>query len=464
MLLDKILVVDDEPVGLQYLRETLAADGLAPLPARDAEEALELLRREAPDAVITDYRLTGRDGLELLREIKREAPGTPVVLVSAHGEVASAVEAMRDGAEDFLTKPFSPDELRAAVARMEETLRLREENHHLRREARGEPELDRTYEASPSLAPLLERARRVAATKATVLIDGETGTGKELLARYIHENSERRDRPYVRVNCAALSPSLLESEMFGHERGAFTGAVQRRMGRFELADGGTLLLDEIGEVPLDLQTKLLRVLEEEEFERVGGSRTRRVDLRVLATTNRDLREAVAEGAFREDLFYRLNIVPLTLPPLRLRRQDIPSLVRHFLARYRSEYRGMVREVSAEAMELFREYAWPGNIRELRNVIQRIAVLTTTEVLEAGPLREWLLGATSRGEDLRRLVGMSLAEVEKEVILRTLEETRQNKTEAARILGLTPRTLFNKLKLYRREDESSSTKTKQESAT
>ncbi len=451
MMLDKILIVDDEEVGLAYLKELLEADGYKTVSASDGEQALARFREERPDAVISDLKMPGRDGLSLLGEIRAEDEAVPFILVSAYGEVASAVSAMRQGAEDFLTKPFTPDALRGVIARIEDRLRLREENRHLRSEAGGGEQVDEVYQSSPSLASLLERARRVAATKATVLIQGETGTGKELLARYLHEHGDRSGRPYVRVNCAALSSGLLESEMFGHERGAFTGAIQKRVGRFELADGGTILLDEIGEMDLDLQAKLLRVLEEEEFERVGGSRTMQVDLRVIATTNRDLAVAVQEGDFRSDLFYRLNIVPLVLPPLRLRRKDIPSLVTYFLDRYRKEHGGWIREVTPEAMELFCEYPWPGNIRELRNVIQRLVVLNLGETLEAKHVREWLLGGSNRQEDLRHVVGMSLANIEKEIILRTLEETQQNKTEAAKILGLTPRTLFNKLRQYRQED-------------
>ena len=458
MQLDKVLIVDDEAVGLDYLRETLEGDGYRTVTARDGQEALERFRAEDPDAVITDVRMPGLDGHELLRRIKQENPGVPVVLVSAHGEVQSAVAAMRDGAEDFLMKPFTPDDVRSVVARIERNERLREENRHLRQESRaadsgagGEP-LDEVYANSPSLDPMLERARRVAPTKATVLIQGETGTGKELLARYIHEKSDRADGPYVRVNCAALSPSLLESEMFGHERGAFTGAVQKRIGRFELADGGTLLLDEIGEMPLELQAKLLRVLEEEEFERVGGSRTRKVDLRIIATTNRDLAAAADEGEFRSDLFYRLAILPLELPPLRMRRRDVAPLVRYFLAKYGRRGGAEAPSVDAAALRAFEEYAWPGNIRELRNVVQRLVILDTGEGLREQHVHEWLHGGASRNE-LGRLVGMSLADVEKEVILRTLEETNQNKAEAARILGLTSRTLFNKLRLYREQEEA-----------
>ena len=336
------------------------------------------------------------------------------------------------------------------MARIEQRGRLREENRHLRREVKGDLDVDDVYRYSPSLAPLLDRARRVAPTKATVLIQGETGTGKELLARYIHEKSDRRDQPYVRVNCAALNGALLESEMFGHERGAFTGALNRRIGRFELADGGTILLDEIGEMPLELQAKLLRVLEEEEFERVGGSRTQRVDIRVLATTNRDLAEAANEGTFRADLFYRLSTVPLTLAPLRSRTKDVGSLVTYFLEKYRAEYGSRLTSVSDEVMQLLTEYPWPGNIRELRNVVQRLVILDPGEVLEGSHVREWLHGSQPSSE-LRQVVGMTLADVEKDLILRTLEETNNNKTEAARILGLTSRTLFNKLKNYRQEE-------------
>lgn len=454
MMLSKILIVDDEEVGRDYLREILTDAGVRTVVARDGVEACRRFDEESPDAVVTDYRMPGCDGVELLRYVKSRRPETPVVLVSAHGEIASAVSAMKEGAEDFLTKPFSPDDVRAALARVEERTRLRAENRHLRDESRGSDDLEAVYRHSPSLTPLLERARRVAKTKATVLIEGETGTGKELLARYVHDKSDRRDAPYVRVNCAALNPSLLESEMFGHERGAFTGAMQRRIGRFELADGGTILLDEIGEMPIELQAKLLRVLEEEEFERVGGSETRAADLRVIATTNRDLASAVEEGTFRSDLYYRLNIVPLTLPALRFRKKDIDPLAHFFLDQYRREHGGRVREVSEEVLELFTAYAWPGNIRELRNVIQRLVILDPAERLEEAHVREWLLGCPAK-TDLRHVVGMSLAEVEKEVILRTLDETDQNKTEAAKILGLTARTLFNKLRVYRQDEASDS---------
>lgn len=451
MVLDKILVVDDEEIGREYLQEMLVGDGYEVVCAGDGKEALRVFRAESPDAVITDFRMPGCDGVELLKRLRAEAPDLPVVIVSAFGEVASAVAAIKEGAEDFLTKPFAPDDVRMVMTRIEQRGRLREENRHLRREARGDIDIDEVYRYSPSLLPLLDRAQRVAPTKATVLIQGETGTGKELLARYVHEKSDRCEQPYVRVNCAALNGALLESEMFGHERGAFTGALNRRIGRFELADGGTMLLDEIGEMPLELQAKLLRVLEEEEFERVGGSRTNRVDIRVIATTNRDLDEAAREGTFRPDLFYRLSTVPLTLTPLRVRKKDISSLVTFFLDKYRAEYGGRLSNISDEVMQILSEYPWPGNIRELRNVVQRLVILDPGEVLEECHVREWLLGSPARNE-LRRVVGMSLADVEKEVILRTLEETNQNKAEAARILGLTSRTLFNKLRTYRQEED------------
>ena len=398
--------------------------------------------------------------MELVRQIGKVSPDLPVVLVTAHGTVETAVQAMRLGAADFLIKPCSAETIELVVGRIERTWRLERENEYLRSEY-AHPTGSELVARSTSMQGTLESAAKLANSKGTVLITGESGTGKERIAQYIHENSPRQDGPFIRVNCAALSETLLESELFGHERGAFTGAYKRRPGRFELADKGTLLLDEIGEISPGLQSKLLRVLEEEEFERVGGTTTLKVDVRVIATTNRDLPKEVAAGNFREDLYYRLHVLPLELAPLRERPDDILPLAQYFAEHYARQNGTGTPTFSQEAQSDLLAWNWPGNVRELENVIQRAVVLLRGTTVEP----EHLLfgsGTTTPGKgvllqlpqdaptsELRTsLANRPIADIEREAILGTLESTGGNKTEAARRLGVTARTISNKMKVWK----------------
>lgn len=453
MGIERILVVDDEALSREFLTEALKTLHFETISAATAEEALVLAQKEAPDLVLSDLKMPGMDGIQFMQKMREACPDTPFILLTAYGTVESAVAAMKHGASDFLLKPVSADALEIAIRKAQQNRKLHSENEYLRREVQG----TQTFIGnSTEIHKVLEEVKKVARTKATVLITGESGTGKERIAHLVHYNSPRAAKPFVRVNCAALSETLLESELFGHERGAFTGAVQKREGRFELADGGTLLLDEIGEIPMSLQAKLLRVLEEEEFERVGGTKTLKVDVRVIATTNRNLANEVKRGKFREDLFYRLNVVPLHIPALRERRDDIPELAQHFLKHFASQYGSQTQSFQHDAVEKLKQYSWPGNVRELENLIQRLAVRDSSAQISAEDLALDLVLAplsadSGDGEsgDLGKLLsGRTLDDIEREVILNTLDLTGWNKTEAARILGVTARTLSNKLKLYR----------------
>jgi two-component system response regulator HydG len=370
----------------------------------------------------------------------------PVVVLTAYGSVDTAVRALKEGATDFLNKPITPEQVEEVVANLESEAAAEAEGSEL--PCRGTTSGRALIGRSPAMRDLVDTAIRVARSRATVLVTGESGTGKELFARLIHEESPRRARPFVRVNCAALAESLLESELFGHEKGAFTGAHQRREGRFELADGGTIFLDEIGETSLALQAKLLRVLEEREFERVGGAKTLQTDVRCVAATNRDLEQAIRDGEFREDLYYRLQVVNLRIPPLRERRDDVPALALHFLEKYAHENGAAVRGISPAAMDLLRGHHWPGNVRELENTIERAVVLDPGE--ELGPEHVDVSFAADAPDfpDVAANVGCSLEKVERALILKTLESTGHSRKEAARILGVTARTLTNKISRYR----------------
>ncbi len=473
MSMQRLLVVDDDPLSREFLTEAARTLGYRAEASASPEQALERLRTREYDLVLTDLRMPGMDGLELIRRIQEIAPGIATVLVTAHGTVETAVDAMRLGASDFLLKPVTPETLALVLSRVQRAHRLDAENRYLREASFGEaPQL---IAHSQELLDTLASARRIAASKGTVLITGESGTGKERIAQAVHRASPRQSGPYIRVNCAALSESLLESELFGHERGAFTGAHRRHEGRFELADGGTLLLDEIGEISPALQAKLLRVLEEEEFERVGGTTTLHVDVRIIATTNRSLPDEVAAGRFREDLYYRLHVLPLHLSPLRERKDDILPLAEHFARHYSRQSGTAFDGFSAEARRRLLAWHWPGNVRELENVVQRAVVLGHGG--ELGP--EHLLfgpAANGRAEHARAasppallpmagdgiapgaliadlgdlLAGRRIEDLERTAILSTLRACGGNKTEAARRLGVTARTLSNKMKLWREQ--------------
>jgi DNA-binding NtrC family response regulator len=439
---ETVLLADDEPLSREFLQEALASFGCDVTAVASGDAALDALARGAFDLVVTDLRMPGADGMQVLAASKRAEPQRPVVLVTAHGTMHVAVRAMREGADDVLEKPVVLDELELLLARVRDRRRLLRENSFLRAEAAG----GELVVASGAMQQVIGLARRVARSKATVLIQGESGTGKERIAALLHAASDRAERAFVKLNCAALPEALLESELFGHEAGAFTGAQRRREGRFELADGGTLFLDEVGETSPAMQVKLLRVLQEGEFERVGGSRTLRVDVRVVAATNRDLQAEVANGRFRGDLLYRLAVVPVVLPPLRERPDDVVPLARHFARP------GLVFDDAAQA--LLRASPWPGNVRELQNVVQRAGLLCDGDVVGATLLRRCLglgEGATERTvvlpsapDPYAALVGTPLAEVERELVRRTLAHNGGNRTRTAEMLGIGVRTLFNRL--------------------
>ncbi len=438
-----VLVVDDEPANLTSLEKIFQREGLRVLTAEHAKRALELLRRHKVEVVLTDLMMPGSSGAELLRAVKELSPDTEVVLMTAYGTVETAVQAMREGAYDFVEKPLSRANIVKSVRKAAERARLVAENRSLKKEL----ELYTTREIvgqSMALRRVLDVAAQAAPSSATVLILGESGTGKELLARFIHGRSQRAARPFVAVNCAALPESILEAELFGHERGAFTGAVARREGRFARARGGTIFLDEIGELSPQVQVKLLRVLQEGEYEPVGGD-TVRADVRVVAATNRDLQAEVSAGRFREDLYYRLNVISILAPPLRARREDIALLVDHFIGVYCKKNGRARLSVSPAAQAKLEDYTWPGNVRELENVIERAAVLCSGERLEVTDLPEPVARAEAGAPDaLTIAIGTPLDQVEARLIRETLAHTHGDKGLAAQLLGISTRTIYRKL--------------------
>jgi two-component system, NtrC family, response regulator AtoC len=439
-----VLVVDDEPGVRASVKMVL--DGVCiVLEASDGPAALEAVRSGDVDVCLLDVRLPGMEGIEVLERLKRLDAGLEVVLVTAVRTVRTAVEAMKLGAYDYLTKPFAVEDLRSVVNRAFERRALHREVRYLRDELARHEGFDQLVGRSPAMRRVYEIVRQIADTTATVLITGESGTGKELIARAIHRQGGRRDRPFVAVNCAALPAELLESELFGHERGAFTGAHARKLGKFEVAHTGTLLLDEVGSLRLDLQPKLLRALQEREIERVGGSRAIGIDVRIIAATNADLRQAVAAGRFREDLFYRLHVVPIALPPLRHRRDDVAPLARHFMAKYARQFAKTVTDLSPGALGALERYHWPGNVRELENIIARSVALASDPIVQLDqiPLDVALAPAEATAEDQLNL-REARHDVERLLILRALDRAGGNQTVAARLLGMHRNTLLVKL--------------------
>ncbi len=444
---NRILVVDDEEASRGGLRALLTREGYRVEDAADGPEALEKARIFRPAVVIADLVMPRMDGLELVRALQDALPFVAIIILTGQGTVETAVEAMKAGAYDYLTKPVDLTRLTLLLNKALERAGIARELALLRRqaEASGGPALLRRSAAMKGVARQVELA---AASSAPVLVLGESGTGKELVARTLHALSPRAQGPFVGVNCAAIPETLLESEVFGHEKGAFTGASERRIGCFEMADGGTLLLDEVGEMHPAVQAKFLRVLEEGAFRRIGGKAEVRVDVRVVAATNKDPEAAIHEGKLREDLYYRLNVFPITLPPLRERPEDIPVLAEAFLQASAAKDARRVKALSPQALHLLQEYAWPGNVRELRNAIERAVILCRGETIEPGHLPETLhrppAAADAAAPDLTVPIGITVEEAEKQLILRTLEFTKQNKTRAAEILGITLKTLHNKL--------------------
>lgn len=442
-----VLAVDDEPAVLEAYRIILE-DTCEVRTATDGAAALKLLAQEDIHLVILDLRLPDTEGLEVLLRMKEMDEYVGVVVVTAVSDVKTAVRAMQAGASEYVVKPFDIETLQAVVSRTLERQALMKEVLYLRSEMEGYHPFVDIVGRDEKMLEIFELIKRVADSDATVLITGESGTGKELIARAIHQHSHRAQKPFVAVNCTAIPENLIESELFGHERGAFTGAVQRRIGKFELAHHGTLFLDEIGSMRLDMQTKLLRALQEREIERVGGERTLKVDVRVVAATNADLRELVKARTFRDDLYYRLNVIPIYVPPLRERPTDIPLLVHYFLEKYNRQFNRHVRGFSPAAMEVLQAYHWPGNVRELENIVERLVVISHHEIIQQRELpldlqstRAHLVDALDEEEcDLRKAV----QQFEREYIRRVLEKTRWNQTAAARILGIHRNTLLGKI--------------------
>jgi DNA-binding NtrC family response regulator len=440
-----ILIVEDEAKMRRLLELNLGEDGFSTLSAGDAESGLKLLRENAVDLVVTDLKLPGMNGLEFLHTIKRQNAALPVVVMTAFGTVETAVEAMKAGASDYVLKPFSLNEMRMVIRKELDVHALREENRSLR-EALGKRYAHPNVVArSPKMQEVLATVERVAPTNATVLLGGESGVGKDLIARAIHEKSRRAAGPFIKINSTAIPENLLESELFGYEKGAFTGAAASKPGKFELADKGTLFLDEIGDVPPVTQVKLLRVLQEREFERLGGTRTVKVDVRLIAATNRDLREALEQGTFREDLYYRLNVVPIDIAPLRQRKEDIPDLVNLFISRFAGDSGKPVDSITPEAMQILVNYHWPGNVRELQNIIERACALAKGTVIEPSDVHldvRPVKATNGAGGFLPE--GMTLEHWEDEMIRESLRRANGNKSQAARLLGLSRNALRYRL--------------------
>jgi two-component system response regulator AtoC len=462
-----ILVVDDDTSVRSYLSEFLTSCGYTVECAESGDQAVARLSAGfVPSVIVQDIVMPGITGIEVLESVKKTNPTIPVIILSAAGQTKTVVEAMKMGAADFLVKPFEEQELELAIENVVEKQKLKEEVKTLKRQLDAYVDVGDVLSTNPKLLKIKEIAKHVADTDVPVLITGESGVGKEVLARFIHTNSSRRDKPFVKVNCAALPNELLESELFGYERGAFTGALNDKPGKFELADKGTLLLDEIGEMTPHLQAKLLHVLQDSEYTRLGGKRVVRVDARVLASTNINLEENVATGKFREDLYFRLNVIRVDIPPLRERREDIPVLCNYFLCRYRERYKSQVEEISPSLMDAFLRYDWPGNVRQLENAVKRYLILPDMN-MNVSELKEQVSPSNAAPvvvkpkEDNMSLkdVGTRAAEqAEKELVLRVLEETSWNRKQAARRLNICYKALLNKLKRWQIDNRRTVTST------
>ena len=452
--MSNILIVEDEAKMRRLLELDLNEAGYQTFSAPDAEKGLDLLRREQIDLVLTDLKLPGTSGLEFLQAAKRINGGLPVIVMTAYGTVETAVEAMKAGASDYVLKPFALAEMRMVVQKELDVRRLREENRNLREALGRRYDYPNIVAKSAKMQEVLALAERVAATPSTVLIGGESGVGKDLIARLIHQRSSRATGPFVKINSTAIPENLLESELFGYEKGAFTGAVGSKPGKFELADKGTLFLDEIGDVPPVTQVKLLRVLQEREFERLGGTRTIKVDVRLIAATNRDLRAALEEGTFRQDLYYRLNVVPIDIPPLREHKEDIPDLANLFLSRLAQKSQKKLEGIRPEAMQKLTAFHWPGNVRELENIVERACALTAGPLIEPSDIHLDQMPERSRSGDGPLLPeGKTLDEFEDEIIREAYRRANGNKSEAARLLGLSRNALRYRLEKIGIGDEA-----------
>ena len=441
----RILIIDDDKSLRRVLEYNLQEEGYEVRAAESGEEGIYWFEQEKPDLVITDMKMSGMDGLMVLKSIKERSPETLVIIITAFGTVDIAVQAMKSGAYDYITKPFNRDELRLTVKKALAFNGLAEENRRLRSELADKADLRTMVGSSREMEKVFEVIRKVADTEASVLITGESGSGMELVARSLHANSSRREAPFIAINCAAIPRDLLESELFGHVKGAFTGAARDKTGKFQQADGGTLFLDEVGELPLELQPKLLRALQEKEVEPVGGNRPQKVDVRIVSATNLDTEKAIANGTFREDLYYRLGVIPIHLPPLRERRMDIPLLLRYFCAKRG----GNQVSFSEEALETLVLYPWPGNVRELENTVERLLIMRNGNEITMDDLPEKFLNNRLTGHAVIRLPdgGYSLEQLEREVVIQALERNNWNQTAAARFLRIPRHTLIYRLEKY-----------------
>lgn len=447
---ESILIVDDEKntrEGLGKFLESLDYDVFL---AESASEAIEIVKKENPDVVLSDIRMPDTDGITLLHQINEISPQIPVILLTAYGSVENAVQAMKAGAFHYLTKPVNLDELEFMIKKALSSKKLRQENQELRKELIQEKYQDQTIiSSSPKMKNTLDMASKVAQSDSSVLLQGETGTGKELVAHHIHNQSERQTKPFISVHCAALTETLLASELFGHEKGSFTGAHERKIGRFERADQGTLFLDEIGEIPESMQVKLLRFLQEGEFERVGSTKTIKVNVRLIAATNKKLAEEVKKGNFREDLFYRINVILIEIPSLKERHEDVKPLVKHYLDYFSKRNNKKLIQISSEALKALEAYKWPGNIRELRNVMERIVVLSSDGAIDVNNLPGDILGSgvSSETGGISQAVSGDISSMEKEMIRQKLLDLDGNKSKAAKSLGISRRTLYRKIEEY-----------------
>ncbi len=451
----RILIVDDDANTRTALAELLRGEGYAVETAADGFKALPKLEEHEPDLLLTDLMMPGMSGLELMTKAREHLPALATILMTASGTIETAVLAMRKGAADYLAKPINADELSIVIARELDRRRLQLETGRLRERLSERDRIDNIVGSSPPMQKIFETIQQVAPSRASVLITGESGTGKELVAAALHQHSNRAAGPFVKLHCAALAESLLESELFGHEKGSFTGAVGRRDGRFQQADGGTLFLDEIGEISPAIQVKLLRFLQEREIERVGGNQTIKLDVRIVAATNKDLPQLVREGKFREDLFYRLNVVAIETPPLRERASDVPLLALRFLGKYAAENGRTFKGLSDQALSVLSHYEWPGNVRELENAIERAVVVCRGDEIGVGDLPPSVLQASPKSETgMPQIPGSTLAELERYAILRTLEHTGGSTSRAADLLGISARTIQYRLHEYGKPSSSS----------
>lgn len=441
----KILIIDDDNSLRRVLEYNLQEEGYEVQAAASGEEGLYLFGQSQPNLVITDMKMSGMDGMMVLKSIKECSPETLVIIITAFGTVDVAVEAMKSGAYDYITKPFNRDGLKLTVKKALQFSGLAAENKRLKSELSDKADFRTIVGTSKEMEKVFDVIRKVADTEASVLITGESGTGKELVARSIHANSSRRDAPFVAINCAAIPRDLLESELFGHVKGAFTGAVKDKAGKFQVAEGGTLFLDEVGELPLELQPKLLRALQEKEVEPVGGTKVLKLDVRVLSATNLNVDKAIAEGTFREDLYYRLSVIPMHLPPLRERRTDIPLLIKYFCTKHAGDKIGFAKD----ALETLIMYPWPGNVRELENTIERLLIMRDSDVIGRDELPEKLLENRTSGTAVIKLPdeGYSLEQLEREIVVEALERNAWNQTAAARFLKIPRHTLIYRLEKY-----------------